>query len=243
MGTSLRTILFDIGGGVPGGGEFKAAQTGGPSGGCIPAEHLDTPVDYESLQKIGSIMGSGGLIVMDDTSCMVDVARYFMEFCMDESLRQVHSLPRGHGADARHSGPHHQGRGRPRPTSNCSSSSRGLLREASLCGLGQTAPNPVMSTLRYFRRRVRRAHPRSPLSRRATARSTAGKEAANERQDTRDRRQDGHRPGRRRPSSAWPGTTASRSRGCATWAASPTSAPAGCAWSRSKASGSCRRPA
>jgi bidirectional [NiFe] hydrogenase diaphorase subunit len=85
MGTTLRTILFDIGGGVPEGGKFKAAQTGGPSGGCIPAEFLDTPVDYESLAGIGSIMGSGGLIVMDDTSCMVDVARFFMEFCADES--------------------------------------------------------------------------------------------------------------------------------------------------------------
>jgi bidirectional [NiFe] hydrogenase diaphorase subunit len=85
MGITLREIVFDIGGGIPDGRVFKAAQTGGPSGGCIPAAHLDTPVDYESLQALGSIMGSGGLIVMDDQSCMPDVAKYFMEFCMDES--------------------------------------------------------------------------------------------------------------------------------------------------------------
>ena len=85
MGITLREIIFDIGGGVPEGRKFKAVQTGGPSGGCIPAEFLDMPVDYESLKKLGSIMGSGGMIVMDDTSCMVDVAKYFMEFCMSES--------------------------------------------------------------------------------------------------------------------------------------------------------------
>ena len=85
MGITLREIIFDIGGGVPDGRKFKAVQTGGPSGGCIPAEFLDMPVDYESLKKLGSIMGSGGMIVMDDTSCMVDVAKYFMEFCMSES--------------------------------------------------------------------------------------------------------------------------------------------------------------
>jgi bidirectional [NiFe] hydrogenase diaphorase subunit len=150
MGTSLRTILFDIGGGVPSGREFKAAQTGGPSGGCIPAAHLDTPVDYESLQKIGSIMGSGGLIVMDQTSCMVDVARYFMEFCMDESCGkcipcragtvQMHDiLKRITNGDAG------------RDDLDLLEQLAALLREASLCGLGQTAPNPVMSTLHYFR--------------------------------------------------------------------------------------------
>jgi bidirectional [NiFe] hydrogenase diaphorase subunit len=85
MGITLREIIFDIGGGIPNGRRFKAVQTGGPSGGCIPEAYLDTPVDYESLQSLGSIMGSGGFIVMDDTSCMVDVARFFMEFCMDES--------------------------------------------------------------------------------------------------------------------------------------------------------------
>jgi bidirectional [NiFe] hydrogenase diaphorase subunit len=85
MGISLREIIFDIGGGIPGGHQFKAVQTGGPSGGCIPEQHLDMPVDYESLNKVGSIMGSGGMIVMDETSNMVDVARFFMEFCMTES--------------------------------------------------------------------------------------------------------------------------------------------------------------
>ncbi|HSB14026.1 MAG TPA: NADH-quinone oxidoreductase subunit NuoF [Bryobacteraceae bacterium] len=150
MGTTLRTILFDIGGGVPEGGEFKAAQTGGPSGGCIPAEFLDTPVDYESLAKIGSIMGSGGLIVMDDTSCLVDVARFFMEFCADESCGKC--IPCRAGTVQMHDILHRITRG------DCHEKDlkileelAKLLREASLCGLGQTAPNPVMSTLRFFR--------------------------------------------------------------------------------------------
>ena len=150
MGTSLREILFDIGGGVPAGGEFKAAQTGGPSGGCIPAEHLDTPVDYQSLQKIGSIMGSGGLIVMDNTSCMVDVARYFMEFCMDESCGKC--IPCRAGTVQMHEILHRITQGQATEDDlDMLQQLAGLLREASLCGLGQTAPNPVMSTLRYFR--------------------------------------------------------------------------------------------
>jgi bidirectional [NiFe] hydrogenase diaphorase subunit len=150
MGTSLREIIFEIGGGVPGGGKFKAAQTGGPSGGCIPAEFLDTPVDYESLAKIGSIMGSGGLIVMDESSSMVDVARFFMEFCMDESCGkcipcrvgtvQMHEILKrllaGEGAASDIA----------ILEELCT-----LLRETALCGLGQTAPNPVLSTLHYFR--------------------------------------------------------------------------------------------
>jgi bidirectional [NiFe] hydrogenase diaphorase subunit len=150
MGTSLREILFDIGGGVPAGAEFKAAQTGGPSGGCIPAEHLDTPVDYQSLQKIGSIMGSGGLIVMDNTSCMVDVARYFMEFCMDESCGKC--IPCRAGTVQMHEILHRITQGQATEDDlDMLQQLAGLLREASLCGLGQTAPNPVMSTLRYFR--------------------------------------------------------------------------------------------
>jgi bidirectional [NiFe] hydrogenase diaphorase subunit len=148
MGATLREILFDIGGGIPG-GKFKAAQTGGPSGGCIPEQFLDLPVDYESLARIGSIMGSGGLIVMDESSCMVDVARFFMEFCMEEScgkcipcragtvqmfdiLRRITSGEAG--VDDLEM-----------LKSLCE-----LLRETSLCGLGQTAPNPVLSTLKYF---------------------------------------------------------------------------------------------
>jgi bidirectional [NiFe] hydrogenase diaphorase subunit len=150
MGTTLRTILFDIGGGVPEGGKFKAAQTGGPSGGCIPAEFLDTPVDYESLAAIGSIMGSGGLIVMDDTSCMVDVARFFMEFCADESCGKC--IPCRAGTVQMHDILHRITRGdcHERDLKILEELAK-LLREASLCGLGQTAPNPVMSTLRFFR--------------------------------------------------------------------------------------------
>jgi len=150
MGTSLRRIVDDIGGGVPGGKAFKAAQTGGPSGGCIPARFLDTPVDYESLRELGSIMGSGGLIIMDDGVSMPDVAKYFMEFSMGESCGkcvpcragtvQMHNLLQrivdGHGTrqdlrDLEHL---------------CT-----VVRDASLCGLGQAAPNPVLSTLTYFR--------------------------------------------------------------------------------------------
>jgi bidirectional [NiFe] hydrogenase diaphorase subunit len=148
MGTTLREILFDIGGGIPG-GQFKAAQTGGPSGGCIPEQFLDLPVDYESLARIGSIMGSGGLIVMDQSSCMVDVARFFMEFCMEEScgkcipcragtVQMYDILRRITIGDA-------SADDLEMLKSLCE-----LLREASLCGLGQTAPNPVLSTLKYF---------------------------------------------------------------------------------------------
>jgi bidirectional [NiFe] hydrogenase diaphorase subunit len=150
MGITLREIVFDIGGGIPDGRVFKAAQTGGPSGGCIPAAHLDTPVDYESLQALGSIMGSGGLIVMDDQSCMPDVAKYFMEFCMDESCGKC--VPCRVGTVQLH-------RLLERMT-NGSATNRDmqileelctLVRETSLCGLGQSAPNPLLSTLRYFR--------------------------------------------------------------------------------------------
>jgi bidirectional [NiFe] hydrogenase diaphorase subunit len=150
LGTPLRTIVEEIGGGAPG-GTIKAVQTGGPSGGCIPADLLDTPTDYESLGKIGSIMGSGGMIVMDQTSDMVDVARYFMEFCVDESCGkcvpcragtvQLHRLltrvlDGTAGAEEME-----------RLESLCH-----MVKDTSLCGLGQTAPNPTLSTLRYFRR-------------------------------------------------------------------------------------------
>jgi bidirectional [NiFe] hydrogenase diaphorase subunit len=150
MGTPLRTIVYDIGGGIPSGGTFKAAQTGGPSGGCIPAEFLDLPVDYESLTRIGSIMGSGGLIVMDNSSCMVDVARFFMEFCMDESCGKC--IPCRAGTVQMHDILKRMTRGQSRPGDlPLLEQLSGLLRETSLCGLGQTAPNPVVSTLRYFR--------------------------------------------------------------------------------------------
>ena len=108
------SILYELGGGVPAGYEFKAAQTGGPAGGCIPASHLELPMDYDSLQSIGAIMGSGGLIVMDTSSCMVDVARFFMEFCRGRIVRQMYSLPGGHGPDARYPGAHHARRRRRR---------------------------------------------------------------------------------------------------------------------------------
>ncbi len=150
MGASLRTILFDIGGGVAEGASFKAAQTGGPSGGCIPAEHPDTPVDYESLQQVGSFMGSGGLIVMDDSSCMVDVARFFMEFCMDESCGKC--IPCRAGTVQMHDILLRITRGEAGEEDlELLGQLAALLREASLCGLGQTAPNPVLSTLQYFR--------------------------------------------------------------------------------------------
>jgi bidirectional [NiFe] hydrogenase diaphorase subunit len=151
IGTSLRTILYELGGGVPPGYEFKAAQTGGPAGGCIPAQYLDLPMDYDSLTSIGTMMGSGGLIVLDTSSCMVDLARFFMEFCMDESCGkcipcragtvQMHDIlsrmTRGEGVESDFAMLEHL----------C-----GLLTETSLCGLGLAAPNPVISTLRHFRR-------------------------------------------------------------------------------------------
>jgi bidirectional [NiFe] hydrogenase diaphorase subunit len=150
MGLSLREIIFDIGGGIPGGRRFKAAQTGGPSGGCIPAPHLDLPVDYESLAGVGSIMGSGGLIVMDETSCMVDVAKYFMEFCRDESCGKCVPCRAGTvqmwGLLDRITKGEATRRDLELLEQLCE-----LLRSTSLCGLGQTAPNPVVSTLRHFR--------------------------------------------------------------------------------------------
>ncbi len=150
MGTTLREIVEEIGGGVPGGRKFKAAQTGGPSGGCIPAEHLDVPIDYDNLLAIGSMMGSGGLIVMDDTTCMVDIAKFFLEFTVDESCGKCT--------------PCRIGTKRLLEILNKITSGNGTLedidrleelcyyiKENALCGLGQTAPNPVLSTLHFFR--------------------------------------------------------------------------------------------
>ncbi len=150
MGMNLRQIIFDIGGGIPDGRAFKAAQTGGPSGGCIPAEHLDLPVDYESLAGVGSIMGSGGLIVMDDTSCMVDVAKFFMDFCRDESCGKC--VPCRAGTVQMYDLLHKITRGQATLKDLALLEELAdLLKSTSLCGLGQTAPNPVVSTLRYFR--------------------------------------------------------------------------------------------
>ena len=150
MGTTLREIVYDIGGGIPNGRGFKAAQTGGPSGGCIPAEHLDTPIDYESLAQIGSMMGSGGLIVMDDTKCMVNLAKFYLEFTVAEScgkctpcrigtkrmLEILEKLCAGEGTE-------YDIYRLEKLAVN--------IKKASVCGLGQSAPNPVLSTLRYFR--------------------------------------------------------------------------------------------
>ena len=150
MGTTLREIVEEIGGGIPNGKKFKAAQTGGPSGGCIPAEHLDVPIDYDNLLAIGSMMGSGGLIVMDEDNCMVDIAKFFLEFTVDEScgkctpcrigtkrlLEMLEKITKGQG------------------TLEMLDEMEDLcnyIKANSLCGLGQTAPNPVLSTLRYFK--------------------------------------------------------------------------------------------
>ena len=150
MGTTLREIVYDIGGGIPKGKQFKAAQTGGPSGGCIPPQHLDVPIDYDKLIEIGSMMGSGGLIVMDEDTCMVDIAKFFLEFTVDESCgkctpcrigtkRLLEMLTKVTDGTA---------------TMEDLDKMEELcyyIKENSLCGLGQTAPNPVLSTLRYFR--------------------------------------------------------------------------------------------
>ena len=150
MGTTLREIVYDIGGGIPNGREFKAAQTGGPSGGCIPAEHLDTPIDYESLASIGSMMGSGGLIVMDDTKCMVSLAKFYLEFTVKESCgkctpcrigtkRMLEILEKLCAGDADEYDIYRL----EKLAIN--------IKKSSICGLGQSAPNPVISTLKYFR--------------------------------------------------------------------------------------------
>ncbi len=150
MGISLREIVFDIGGGIPGGHQYKAAQTGGPSGGCVPAQHLDTPVDFESLRAIGSIMGSGGLIIMDDRSCMVDVAKYFMEFCMDESCGKCAPCRVGTVQMYRILERVCNGSATPKDLDTLEELCT-MVRETSLCGLGQNAPNAIVSTLRFFR--------------------------------------------------------------------------------------------
>ena len=150
MGIALRDIIFNIGGGIPDGRKFKAVQTGGPSGGCIPEAFLDTPVDYETLTKLGSIMGSGGMIVMDETSSMVDVARYFMEFCMTESCGKCIPCRAGTAQMHRLLGRFADRSATPADLTLLESLCD-LVKSTSLCGLGQSAPNPVTSTLRYFR--------------------------------------------------------------------------------------------
>ena len=150
VGTPLRTILYELGGGVPLGFQFKAAQTGGPAGGCIPAQFLDLPMDYDSLNKIGSMMGSGGLIVMDTSSCMVDVARFFMQFCMDESCGKCIPCRAGTAQMRDILSRITSGEGNEEDFLMLDELG-GVMQRASLCGLGQAAPNPVLSTLRHFR--------------------------------------------------------------------------------------------
>ncbi|HET9920794.1 MAG TPA: NADH-quinone oxidoreductase subunit NuoF [Ktedonobacteraceae bacterium] len=150
MGTSLRTIINDIGEGIAQGHRFKAVQTGGPSGGCIPAEYLDTPVDYESLTAMGSIMGSGGMIVMDEYSCMVDVARYFMEFSMSESCGKC--VPCRVGTAEMHELLSRIVQGRATMADmELLQDLCDVVKHTSLCGLGQSAPNPTLSMIRYFK--------------------------------------------------------------------------------------------
>ena len=150
MGTTLRTVIEEIGGGIPNGKKFKAAQTGGPSGGCIPAEHMDIPIDYDNLISIGSMMGSGGLIVMDEDNCMVDIAKFFLEFTVDESCGKC--TPCRIGTKRMYEMLDKITRGQ--ATLEDIDKLEELcyyIKQNSLCGLGQTAPNPVLSTLRYFR--------------------------------------------------------------------------------------------
>jgi NADH:ubiquinone oxidoreductase subunit F (NADH-binding)/(2Fe-2S) ferredoxin/NAD-dependent dihydropyrimidine dehydrogenase PreA subunit len=150
MGTTLREIVYVIGGGIPKGREFKAIQTGGPSGGCLPAEFLDTPVDYESLAKAGSIMGSGGMIVIDQDSCMVDIAKFFLEFTQNESCGKCTPCREGTKRMLELLTKISEGKGQPGDIEKLERLGN-MIKKASLCGLGQSAPNPVLSTIKNFR--------------------------------------------------------------------------------------------
>ncbi len=150
MGITLREIIFDIGGGIPGGKAFKAVQTGGPSGGCIPESHIDMPVDFDKLKEVGSMMGSGGMIVMDETTCMVDVAKYFVNFLKGESCGKCTPCREGLLRMSQILEDITSGRGEEGDIELLEELGA-VMKDASLCGLGQTAPNPVLSTIRYFR--------------------------------------------------------------------------------------------
>ncbi|HOO22486.1 MAG TPA: NADH-quinone oxidoreductase subunit NuoF [Clostridia bacterium] len=150
MGTTLRTIIEDIGGGIPNGKKFKAAQTGGPSGGCIPYTHIDTPIDYDNLIAIGSMMGSGGLIVLDEDNCMVDIAKFFLQFTQDESCGKCTPCRIGTKRLLEYLDMITEGKATMQDLADMEQLCY-YIRENALCGLGQTAPNPVLSTLRYFR--------------------------------------------------------------------------------------------
>ena len=151
MGTTLGTIVYDIGGGIPGGKQYKAAQLGGPSGGCIPIQHLNASVDYETIVELGAIMGSGGLIVMNEDKCAVDMARFFMDFCQDESCGKCTPCREGTKRMLEILTNITMGKGKPGDIELLEEMAA-IIKDASLCGLGQTAPNPVLSTIRYFRK-------------------------------------------------------------------------------------------
>lgn len=150
MGTRLRDIIYDIGGGIPGGRAFKAVQTGGPSGGCLPAEMLNMPVDFDSLTAAGSMMGSGGMVVMDQDTCMIDIARYFLDFTQRESCGQCIPCRIGTKQMFDILNDIAEGRGKPEDIDTLLELGQSI-KESSLCALGQSAPNPVLSTIRYFR--------------------------------------------------------------------------------------------
>ncbi len=150
MGITLREVVFDVGGGVPDGKKFKAVLVGGPSGGCLPDTLLDIPIDYDSLVKVGAIMGSGGIVVLDEDSCMVDTARFFTEFCVDESCGKCTPCRAGLARLKDVFGKITNGAGEMSDITTLEKSSS-FIRDGSLCGLGQTAPNPVITTLRYFK--------------------------------------------------------------------------------------------
>lgn len=150
MGTTLREIIYEIGGGIPDGKAFKAVQTGGPSGGCIPADLLDTPVDFESLGELGSIMGSGGMVILDEDNCMVDVARFFLDFTVDESCGKCTPCREGTQRMLEKLDSITEGKGTPETITELEEMSQ-MIIDSSLCGLGQSAPNPVLSTIRFFR--------------------------------------------------------------------------------------------
>ncbi|KNF07282.1 iron hydrogenase HydB [Gottschalkia purinilytica] len=150
MGTTLREVIYDVGGGIPGGRKFKAIQTGGPSGGCITEENIDTPIDFESLNALGSMMGSGGMIVMDEDTCMVDIARFFLDFTVEESCGKCTPCREGTKRMLEILEKITDGKGELEDIEKLESLAE-TIKLSSLCGLGQTAPNPVLSTLNYFR--------------------------------------------------------------------------------------------
>ena len=150
MGTTLRTIIYDIGGGCPNGKKFKAVQTGGPSGGCLPESLLDTPVDYDNLIAAGSMMGSGGMIVMDEDNCMVDIARFYLDFIVDESCGKCTPCRVGTKRMLEILNRIVNGKGKEGDIEKLEELAK-TIKSTALCGLGQTAPNPVLSTLHFFR--------------------------------------------------------------------------------------------